>query len=94
MQKIATKDEGVNGRKHGMNPAGGDKQRVAGHDRHRDCCLHHISKKDLVLLGVRNPLLVELQISTGGRNQHENLFSTKNVIPDRGAAKVDVEVGI
>ena len=77
-----------------MDPASGNEERVSGHDGHSNSSFGHISEKRFVLLGVGYPLFVKLQIGRGGRNEHENLLTTKDVIPDRGATEIDMKVRI
>ena len=39
-------------------------------------------------------LVLLLEVVVGGRDEEEDLLALQDVVPHRGAAKVDVEVGV
>jgi hypothetical protein len=56
--------------------------------------IDEISEENVRLFTRQDPLLKELDVLLGRRDQPEDFFSVENVIPDRCSSKVYVEVSI
>ena len=55
---------------------------------------HQIPEEDVTLSAGQGPLLVLLQVGLCGRDQPEHFLAFEDVIPDRRASEIDVEVGV
>ena len=94
MQKVAAKINTVDGRVHGVNPAGGDKERLARAHPQSLAIVDELAEKLVVLVAARRPLLKELKVLLCRRNEPENLLALVHVIPDRCSAEIHVKIGI
>ena len=55
---------------------------------------HQVPEEDVTLSAGQGPLLVGLQVGLCGRDQPEHFLAFEDVIPDRRASEIDVEVGV
>ena len=94
VQKIATKNQRVLASINSMNPARGQHERPALLQNNALTLVHNIGQECVGLLAGQDPLFVLFQIGLGGRYEPENLLALEQMIPDGGAAHVDVEIGV
>ena len=94
VKEVSTEHETVFRSVDCVDPATGYQQSIS--------CLQHdlatlgnsVSEEYISLLPTESPVLVQLEIVISGWNQPEHLLTSDNVIPDRGASEVNVEVSV
>ena len=55
---------------------------------------HQVPEEDVTLSAGQGPLLVGLQVGLCRRDQPKHFLAFEDVIPDRRASEIDVEVGV
>lgn len=92
VQKVSTKDQGVDWCKHGVYPARGNHHCLTLFDHALVTSVSLISKKGLTLRRTAHPVLIQLQICLRRLYEVKHFLAAQHVIPHRRAAEVDVEI--
>ncbi len=93
VKEVAAEHQAVLGSEDGVDPTRRDEEGVPGLQGDHATLFHDVAEEDVALPTRQGPVFVGFEICFSWRDEPEDLLALDDVIPDRGASKVDMEVG-